>query len=985
MTERKQGAGPTQKTGIGLVFILLFSALGTMAMAPLAAANPNQSLGVVGASQPAEDAWFSSFDNIEFSVDIYNYAGTSAGLNRGMSWYVCEGDIASSLCKSNYDEKGLINIGNINPSETQSFTSAKQWVPGQNSEGVFTVLFAFDSSDSNSNDDEFRYLINITVNFADIIVSQSHNPLEYIEGLAIYGGQEVINSNTDYTFNARGQATVCGSCYLDATFGWQLWTSNSAVMLKEAYTNVTDLPAWGGFSPFNRTLPTMSYSQEGTFILKWGVFTSVGSPYADMNTNDNIAQITLVIDDTIDLQVSDLYPSHNSQDTTFYFGSERVHSVISNQGNMTVSDVTAQFEVYNPQFEIEVEGECEIDELLPGDSTLCIFNLTTTGANRLLRVRLPDVFQNGDDVRTSDNALTITTTVETGKINPNIQQNDQTGIYRSSDTIELVARFSEIASQPLNFTWRQGFYVWGEGQVLNRTGADFGLGHHNITLEARDPFGTVEYNYIEFDVLNAIQIDAEPYLRGEAVTELEAYATHQIELPYIGTNYGVGGGKSPLMLIDLGVIANDAEQDPGLRGIEITMNLTELLPNNVNLSTVDLRILPSLESNQWDYIEAPDAYEIGEDYVADIELTSGGTLMLIGILPPTNATADNLTWTPLEAGQLRLDWEPIGDMNDPYIGGWNIYKFQGVEGSSYFPDTTNGVNNGLWEELTADSLAVGLSLDSTQWTDPDALETGICASYAIIPVDREGIPNYQMVNITRTNGEAGLVCGDAIAPTTDIVQFSHSWEFTNDTECFDRKEDWSICYEANLTWTWPDHEADGELFWNLYRVESRPNNVNLKYISPIASDLKGTPGEQASYLQKGTDIDGIRAYRTYYYILAPIDHVGNEQLIASYPSPNIERVYIEDDWWSYNQHLIPEPEPEPEPPLGIPWLQSLNDYMQETEFQYAGGALLGTILLNFILLPVIIKKRKRLKRVVDARKRNNESKNYADEFDDFFE
>ena len=48
------------------------------------------------------------------------------------------------------------------------------------------------------------------------------------------------------------------------------------------------------------------------------------------------------------------------------------------------------------------------------------------------------------------------------------------------------------------------------------------------------------------------------------------------------------------MLIDLGVIANDAEQDPGLRGIEITMNLTELLPNNVNLSTVDLRILPSL-------------------------------------------------------------------------------------------------------------------------------------------------------------------------------------------------------------------------------------------------------------------------------------------------------------------------------------------------------------------------------------------------------
>ena len=520
---------------------------------------------------------------------------------------------------------------------------------------------------------------------------------------------------------------------------------------------------------------------------------------------------------------------------------------------------------------------------------------------------------------------------------------------------------------------------------MNQTGADFGLGHHNISLEARDPFGTIEYNYIEFDVLNAIQIDAEPYLRGEAVTEIDAYATHQIELPYIGTNYGLGGGKSPLMLIDLDVIANDADQDPGLREIEVSMNLSELLPANVNLSTVGLRILPSLQSNQWKYIEAPDAYEIGTDYVADIRLSSGGTIMVIGILPPTNASVENLNWTQLEAGQLQLDWESVGDITDPYIGGWNIYKFQGIDGSTYFPEPANGVNDGLWEELTANSLAVGLPLDSTQWTDPNALETGICASYAIIPVDREGNPNYQMVNITRNDGEAGLVCGDAIAPTTDIVQFAHTWEFTNDTECFDRQSDWSICYEVNLTWSWPDNEADGELFWNLYRVESRPSNVNLKYISPIASDLKGTPGEQASYVQNGSELDGIRPYRTYYYILAPIDHVGNEQLSASYPSPNIERVNIEDDWWSYNQHLIPEPDPEPEPPLGLPWLQTLNEDMEETEFQYAGGALLGTILLNFILLPVIIKKRKRLKRVVDARKRNITSKNYADEFDDFFE
>ena len=107
-------------------------------------------------------------------------------------------------------------------------------------------------------------------------------------------------------------------------------------------------------------------------------------------------------------------------------------------------------------------------------------------------------------------------------------------------------------------------------------------------------------------------------------------------------------------------------------------------------------------------------------------------------------------------------------------------------------------------------------------------------------------------------------------------------------------------------------------------------------------------------------------------------------MIADYPSDNVERVSIQDDWWTYNQHLVPpEPEP-PEPPLGIPWLQKLNDATQVPEFQFAGFALLGIFVLNAILLPLILKKRKRLKRIIAARKRNS-SKAYDDEFDDLFE
>jgi hypothetical protein len=266
--------------------------------------------------------------------------------------------------------------------------------------------------------------------------------------------------------------------------------------------------------------------------------------------------------------------------------------------------------------------------------------------------------------------------------------------------------------------------------------------------------------------------------------------------------------------------------------------------------------------------------------------------------------------------------------------------------------------------------------------DPEPLATGICASYAIAPIDREGLPNYAMINVTRVNGVADLLCGDAIAPSTEVEQFNHDWIFTNNTECFDLRKDWSLCYEVTLSWIWPNHEPQGNVTWNLYRVEFAPENVNLRFIEPLAEGLSGEPGDTATFGQSGLDNDGVRPYRTYYYILAAIDSVGNEQLVADYPSPNIERVHIDDDWWTFNQHVIPpEPEP-PEPPLGVPWLQKLNDATQVSEFQVAGVALLATILLNFILLPLILKKRKRLKRIVDARKRNMAA---ATEFDDFFE
>ena len=143
------------------------------------------------------------------------------------------------------------------------------------------------------------------------------------------------------------------------------------------------------------------------------------------------------------------------------------------------------------------------------------------------------------------------------------------------------------------------------------------------------------------------------------------------------------------------------------------------------------------------------------------------------------------------------------------------------------------------------------------------------------------------------------------------------------------------------------------------------------------------PGESATFLQNGTDYNGIRPYRTYYYILTPLDHIGNELTFIDYPSPNVERVFVEDQYWDFNQDRIPTPPPPPEPPYGVDWLGTLVDDMEQDNFQIAGIIMLFTILINFIGLPLIIKKRKRLSRLIARRK----SKQNIDdnEFDDFFD
>ncbi len=144
------------------------------------------------------------------------------------------------------------------------------------------------------------------------------------------------------------------------------------------------------------------------------------------------------------------------------------------------------------------------------------------------------------------------------------------------------------------------------------------------------------------------------------------------------------------------------------------------------------------------------------------------------------------------------------------------------------------------------------------------------------------------------------------------------------------------------------------------------------------------PGETGTYFDNGSDYDGIRPYRTYYYVLTPVDSNGNELTTINYPSANIERVMVDDQHWDYNEYRVPEPPPPPEPPYGVPWFGLLSDSSEDPLFQVAAGVMALTAMLSFIGSALVLKRRKKLKRVI-AKRIANAPKEFDDDFDDFFD
>lgn len=985
MTGAERPTVARKKTSLGLVSLMLLSLMSALVTLPTATAIEQVDLAILAGQSPVENRNYAAFDPITFSAEVENQALGPQTSTRTMDWFICSGMKTVTQCISNDLASGQININGLLNGDSANFSDSTQWYPNGVT-GTFTVVFKFTFADVDTSDDVLSYNINLTAEYSDVSVDQDQDPRETLSGLHTYNGEFVLNTEQDYVMSISGTAHTCGECGLIAYMGWNL-RELDGTLVATANQSVTTLPAGGYEQPYTISLPALNYSVPGRYIFEFGLIDSASAFNGDLNDYNDLAEVEIVLDNTLDLRIASMYPSHNPSSPNYYYGEDMLSVDVENIGNFTVEDFSITFEMFDAVGESEYLQTCEIDKLGPSESSTCMFNLTKVGEGKELRIYMPTTFDGRPDTGPSDNTLIEFTSILAGDILPIITMNSISGTYTTADAIELTAVTNTVAAEPLNYTWVLDTVITiGYGKSISINASSFPLKDYDIGLYVEDALGFNAEAHATISIIDEVLINEQPLLSGSAVSLDKAQFVYDVLLPIEGFNYNIAGGKEPLMIMDFKVMQLENELQPAqLQSLELDVNLSALLPDSIPHESVEFLELSSLDSTFWDYLESPDFFAYDGLENISLNLHSNTIVLVIGALPEPNVSLSNLTHSKLVGGAIELTWTPQGDILNPYLGGWQIYRLTVDESvGTIFPDPSVETNQNLWAELLADSGVELVPTDSDGWVDPVSLETGTCASYAILPTNRAGVPDTSRINVVMEEDGSSRLCGDALPPTSAVSSFTYTYRFTNSTDCYDMQQDWNACYELNMTWTWPANEEDGGVTWNIYRMDVEPSQIDLRFATPLVTGLVGMQGEQGTFDQSGLEVDGIRPMRTYYYVLAPVDSKGNENTFEL-PSDNILRVKIEDQWWDYNQHLIPEEPAPPEPPLGVPWLQDVLDYTEVGEFQTAGIAVLILVVLNALFIPITIKRGSRLKRILAARKRNQATRNMADDFEDFFE
>ena len=184
--------------------------------------------------------------------------------------------------------------------------------------------------------------------------------------------------------------------------------------------------------------------------------------------------------------------------------------------------------------------------------------------------------------------------------------------------------------------------------------------------------------------------------------------------------------------------------------MEFDLNLSSIIPESVPYDSLQMYSLPSINAGTWQELVHPASFYSNNNTSAELFLTSKSTLLLIGDLPPINVSAENVVVELLPGGYTKIDFTPTGDLDNVYFNGWRILK-RVNDNNVPMRHPSEATDN---QEAEYERMFFITDIDShnSTWYDPVPIDDGHCVSYALVPIDRQGITDWSRANTSGWSG-----------------------------------------------------------------------------------------------------------------------------------------------------------------------------------------------------------------------------------------
>ena len=831
--------------------------------------------------------------------------------------------------------------------------------------------------------------------FGNIVVAGTEYGVNHIvEVLASVNGSEVYTEVWEFTGDMSLQSQQYNTDIENGTICFTVTMIASELLVAE------DSLELGGYSgTFNSQLiplPDIVAPNPGDFEVRcW-----VNGTFLDPNSHNDMLSFDLTVNDTTDVWIREVVPARGT--TTYVmqggeyvvrypYGEQSIRVVSGNIGWMTTTSMV-EVNLYNLVTDEFAAGPytCEVT-LEPGEEANCEFDFASTGLFTL-NASITTIDGNIDDLP-SDNWFEQAIIVDFGAINPTVANPSPGDVFETGQNILAVAAVDPQAPMPLNYTWRMNFMeILGYGPVVNVT---LPMGEWILTLYVTDEAGNLEIATQPIRILNRVQFQSMPHVTGGVAISTYSMVLDfdEPQLPPPGVSYPTAQNKEkePLVMFNL-TMESPYGVDISVDSVEAWLDLSHFLPPAIDQSTVELLRLADWTGVVTNELTDGESFTVLNNGTLHMVATenNGGSFMLIGELNTVEVNPANLTIVLQKDGQVKLTWENEGDDENPYFGGWRIFRkdtFRFIfpyDSASHFSASTGGY------------AVTDISGDSESWQDPNFWEAGTCLSYLVMSHSRAGLVNWEYGNVS--NGvwdeEQGRmiveeVCVDSSDPATTVEDMNAFVSFDNNSKR----------HSVHVSWTWPEIDDEGPLTWNLYR--SQVVLPSVTYLEPIQAGLQGNPGETVWFNESESGLrESIKVEQFYYYVLIPFDAVENSDYLVR--NGNAVEVEVNDMFWEYPYNQPPiegcrDSTAENYNPDALiedgsctyPWDGRLQNDLKSGAFQQAGIVCLALSVMNILMVPMLINKFKeqkvKLKKKRARARRFTDADDFADDLEDFFD